>query len=161
MFIDEVFHGDNISIINKYKRKRFVNDIIINNKKILIRTNSIASSFNTIKFKNIKCDIEDKNTNDISNFKNKINKELNNFDYLLFIRVEDEYDEELKNLKVCYYYYLFPFNNFKIKENLPIYVNKKSLCGYQWYHDNKNDLYFKYKVESLILYQICPPYVSL
>ena len=161
VFIDEVFQGVDISIINKFKRKRFVNDIIINNKKILIRTASISSSYNTIKFKNIKCNNDDKNTNDISNFKNKINEELNNFDYLLFIRVEDEYDEELKDLKVCYYYYLFPFDNFKIKENLLLYVNKGSLCGYQWYHDSKNDLYFKYKVGSLILYEICPPYVSL
>ena len=160
-FIDKSFQGDNISIINKYVRKRLVNDIIINNKKILIRTASTSSSFNNIKFKNVKCNNDDKNTNDFSNFKNKINQELNNFDYLLFIRVEDEYDEEFKDLKVCYHYYLFPFDNFKIKENLQLYNNKGSLCAYQWFHDSKNDLYFKYNLKSLILYEICPPYVSL
>ena len=157
-FIDKVFMDYDISKINKDARKRFVNDIIINNKKILIRTASTSSSFNIIKFKKNKYNIDDKDTN---NFKNKVNEELNNFDYLFFIRVEDEYDEELKNLKVCYHYYLFPFDNFKVKENLQLYNNKGSLCTYQWFYDSRNDLYFKYNLKSLILYEICPPYVSL
>ena len=157
-FIDNVFMDYDISKINKNARKRYVNDITINNKKILIRTASVSSSFNIIKFKKIKNENEDEDSN---NIKNKINKELNNFDYLLFIRVEDEYDEELKSLKVCYHYYLFPFDNFKLKENLQVYNNKKSLCSYQWFYDSRNDLYFKYNIKSLILYEICPPYVSL
>ena len=160
-FIDKVFMDYDISKINKDARKRFVNDIIINNKKILIRTASASSSFNIIKFKKIKYNNDDEDKKDTNNFKDKINEELNNFNYLFFIRVEDEYDEELKNLKVCYHYYLFPFDNFKLKENLQLYNNKSSLCTYQWFYDSRNDLYFKYNLKSLILYEICPPYVSL
>ena len=160
-FIDKVFMDYDISKINKNTRKRLVNDIIINNKKILIRTASASSSFNIIKFKKIKYNNDDEDEKDTNILKNKINEELNNFDYLFFIRVEDEYDEELKSLKVCYHYYLFPFDNFKQKENLQLYNNKKSLCTYQWFYDSRNDLYFKYNLKSLILYEICQPYVSL
>ena len=51
-FIKEVFQGEDIEIENKNNRKRFINNVIINNKKFLIRTNSITNK--NIKFKTLK-----------------------------------------------------------------------------------------------------------
>ena len=42
-FIKEVFQGEGIEIENKHNRKKFINNVIIDNKKILIRTNSITN----------------------------------------------------------------------------------------------------------------------
>ena len=116
-FIKKVFQGEGIEIENKNNRKRFINNIIIDNKKILIKTNSITNRF--IKFKTFK--YEKHNQIDFSNLKEKINNDLDNFDYLFFIRIEEEYNEEFDELKVCYHYYLFPSEYFKIKENFPLF----------------------------------------
>ena len=51
-FIKEVFQGEGIEIENKNNRKRFIKNIIIDDKKILIRTNSITNK--NIKFKTFK-----------------------------------------------------------------------------------------------------------
>ena len=56
-FIKEVFQGEGIEIENKNNRKRFINNIIIDDKKILIRTNSITNR--CIKFKTFKHEKED------------------------------------------------------------------------------------------------------
>ena len=112
-FIKEVFQGEDIEIENKNNRKRFTNNVIIDNKKILIRTNSITNK--NIKFKTLKYEKQDQI--DFSNLKNKINNDLDTFDYFLIIRIEEDYNEELDELKVCYHYYLFPSEHFKIKKN--------------------------------------------
>ena len=103
-FIKEVFQGEDIEIENKNNRKRFINNVIIDDKKILIRTNSITNK--NIKFKTLKYEKQDQI--DFSNLKNKINHDLDNLDYLFLIRIEEEYNEEFNELKVCYNYYLFP-----------------------------------------------------
>ena len=87
-FIKEVFQGEGIEIENKNNRKRFINNVIIDNKKILIRTNSISSR--CIKFKTFKYERQDQI--DFSNLKEKINHDLNNFNYLFLIRTEEEYN---------------------------------------------------------------------
>ena len=110
-FIKKVFQGEGIEIENKNKRKKITNNIIIDNKKILLRTTSISNRF--INFKNFKYEKYDQI--DFSNLKEKINKYLDNFDYLFLIRTEEEYNEEFDELKVCYHYYLFPSEYFKIK----------------------------------------------
>ena len=56
-FIKEVFQGEGIEIENKNNRRRFINNVIIDNKKILIRTNSISNKF--ITFKSFKYEKED------------------------------------------------------------------------------------------------------
>ena len=124
-FIDKVFQGEGIKIVNKGNRKVTINNITINGKKISIRTNSITVK--TIKFKTLK--YEEQDQIDFSNFKNKINHDLDNLDYLFLIRIEDEYDNVSGKLKVCYNYYLFPSEHFKIKENFPLYFNKASFSG--------------------------------
>ena len=48
-FINKVFQGEGISIVDKNNRKKFSNDIIIDDKKILLRTISITN--NIISFK--------------------------------------------------------------------------------------------------------------
>ena len=112
-FIKKVFQGEGIEIENKHCRKKINNNIIIDNKKILLRVNSTSNRI--INFKNFKYEKQDKI--DFSNLKEKINNDLDNFDYLFIIRIEEEYNEEFDELKVCYHYFLFPSGYFKIKEN--------------------------------------------
>ena len=155
-FIKEAFQGEGIEIENKNNRKRFINNVIIDDKKILIRTNSITNK--NIKFKTLKYEKQDQI--DFSNLKNKINHDLDNLDYLFLIRIEEEYNEEFNELKVCYNYYLFPSEYFKIKENFPLFLNKTSFSGVRWVFRNYSEFCFKYDIESLISFNICPPYIS-
>ena len=155
-FINEVFQGQGIEIVNKHNKKRFVNNIIIDGKKILIRTNSVTNKY--IKFKTIKYEKQDQI--DFSNLKNKINNDLDNLDYLFLIKIKEEYNEEFDELKVCYHYYLFPSKYFKIKENFPLFLNKTSFSGVRWILRNYSEFCFKYNIDSLISFNICSPYIS-
>ena len=154
-FIKEVFQGEDIEIENKSNRKRFTNNVIINNKKILIRTNSITSK--NIKFRTFKYEKQDQI--DFFDIKEKINNDLDTFDYFLIIRIEENYNEELDELKVFYHYYLFPSEHFKIKENFP-FLNRASFSGVRWVLKNYNEFCFKYDLDSLISFNICSPYIS-
>ena len=154
-FIKEVFQGKGINIENRNCRKKTINNIIIDDKKILIRTNSITNK--KIFFKAFKYEKQDQI--DFSNLKNKINHDLDNLDYLFLIRIEEEYNEEFNELKVCYNYYLFPSEYFKIKENFS-FLNKTSFSGERWLLRNFKDFCFKYDIGSLILFKICLPYIS-
>ena len=154
-FIKEVFQGEGIEIENKNKRKRSINNIMIDDKKILIKTNSISSKF--IKFKTFKYERQDQI--DFSNLKENINHDLNNFNYFLIIKIEEDYNEELDELKVCYNYYLFPSEHFKIKENFP-FLNRSSFSGKRWTFRYYNEFCFKYNLEDLISFNICCPYIS-
>ena len=139
----------------KITEKKNTNNIIIDNKKFLLRTTSISNKF--INFKNFKYEKEDQI--DFSNLKEKINHDLNNFNYLFLIRIEEEYNEEFDKLKVCYHYYLFPSKYFKIKENFP-FLNKTSFSGVRWIFKSYRDFCFKYDEEDLISFNICSPYIS-
>ena len=154
-FIKEVFQGEDIEIENRNCRKKTINNVIIDDKKILIRTNSITNKKNF--FKAFKYEKQDQI--DFSNLKNKINHDLDNLDYLFLIRIEEEYNEEFNELKVCYNYYLFPSEYFKIKENFP-FLNKTSFSGERWVLRNYKDFCFKYDLDSLISFNICSPYIS-
>ena len=154
-FIKEVFQGEGISIVDKNNRKKFSNDIIIDDKKILLRTISITN--NIISFKNFKYEKQDQI--DFSNLKEKINNDLDNFDYLFLIRIEEVYNKELDVLKVCYNYYLFPSKYFRIKENFP-FLNKSSFSGKRWVFRSYREFCFKYNLEDLISFNICSPYIS-
>ena len=154
-FIKEVFQGEGIEIENKHNRKKNTNNIIIDNKKFLLRTTSISNRF--INFKSFKYERQDQI--DFSNLKEKINHDLDNFDYLFLIRTEEEYNEEFDELKTCYHYYLFPSKYFKIKENFP-FLNRSSFSGKRWALRNSKDFYFKYDLEHLISFNICSPYIS-
>ena len=154
-FIKEVFQGEGIEIENKHSRKKINNNIIIDNKKILLRTTSISNKF--INFKHLKYEKQDQI--DFSNLKEKINHDLNNFDYFFIIRTEEEYNEEFDELKTCYHYYLFPSKYFKIKENFP-FLNRTSFSGKRWMLKNFKEFCFKYDLESLISFNICHPYIS-
>ena len=154
-FINKVFQGEGISIVDKNNRKKFSNDIIIDDKKILLRTISITN--NVISFKNFKYKKEDEI--DFSNLKQNINNDLDNFDYLFLIRIEEVYNKELDILKVCYNYYLFPSKYFRIKENFP-FLNKSSFSGKRWVFRSYREFCFKYNLEDLISFNIYPPYIS-
>ena len=154
-FIKEVFQGEGINIENKHNRKKFINNIIIDNKKFLLRTNSITNK--RINFKTFGYEREDEF--DFSNLKEQINNELNTFDYFLIIRIEEDYNEVLDELKVCYNYYLFPSKHFKIKENFP-FLNRSSFMGVNWTFRHFKDFCFKYNEKSLISFNICSPYIS-
>ena len=154
-FINKIFQGEGISIVDKNNRKKFTNDIIIDDKKILLRTISITN--NIISFK---CFKHEKNDEiDFSNLKEKINNNLDNFDYLFLIRIEEVYNKELDILKVCYNYYLFPSKYFRIKENFP-FLNKSSFSGKRWVFRSYREFCFKYDLEDLISFNICSPYIS-
>ena len=154
-FIKEVFQGEGIKIENKNNRKRFINNVTIDNKKIILRTASTTNKF--IKFKTFKYEKQDEI--DFSILKENINNDLNNFDYLFLIRIEEDYNEELDELNVCYYYYLFPSKYFRIKENSP-FLNRASFSGANWTLRNYNEFIFKYNTESLTSFNICSPYIS-
>ena len=154
-FIKEAFQGEGIEIENKHSRKKITNNIIIDNKKILLRTTSISNKF--INFKYFSYEKHDQI--DFSNLKKQINNELDTFDYFLIIRIEEDYNEELDKLKVCYHYYLFPSEYFKVKENFP-FLNNTSFSGHRWIFRSYREFCFKYNVESLILFNICSPYIS-
>ena len=154
-FIKEVFQGEGIEIENKNNRKKINNNIIIDNKKILLRINSTSNRI--INFKNFKYEKEDQI--DFSNLKENINHDLNNFDYFFIIRIKEEYNEELDELKICYHYYLFPSKYFRIKENFP-FLNKASFSGVNWLFRSYREFCFKYDIDSLISFNICPPYIS-
>ena len=154
-FIKEVFQGEDIEIENKHSRKKITNNIIINNKKILLRTTSMSNKF--INFKYFSYEKHDQI--DFSNLKKQINNELDNFDYLFLIRIEEEYNEESDELKVCYHYYLFPSGYFKVKENFP-FLNNTSFSGHRWIFRSYREFCFKYDLESLISFNICYPYIS-
>ena len=154
-FIKEVFQGEGIEIENKNNRKGSINNIIIDGKKILIKTNSITNKY--IKFKTFKHEKEDEI--DFSNLKEKINHDLNSFNYFLIIRIEEDYNEELDELKVCYHYYLFPSKYFRIKENFP-FLNRTSFSGVRWQFRSYKEFFFKYDEEDLIKFNICSPYIS-
>ena len=154
-FIKEVFQGEGIEIENKHNRKKINNNIIVDNKKFILRTTSISNKI--INFKHLKYEKQDQI--DFSNLKNKINNDLNNFDYLFLIRTEEDYNEELDELKVCYNYYLFPSKYFRIKENFP-FLNKTSFGGERWLLKNFKEFCFKYDLDSLISFNICSPYIS-
>ena len=140
----------------KITEKKFINNVIIDDKKFLIRTNSITNK--NIKFKTLKYEKEDQI--DFSYLKEKINHDLDNLDYLFLIRIEEEYNEELDILKVCYHYYLFPSEYFKIKENFPLFLNNCSFSGVRWVFKNYSEFCFKYDLESLISFNVCSPYIS-
>ena len=154
-FIKEVFQGEGIKIENKNNRKKFINNIIIDNKKIIIKTASISNKY--IKFKTFKYEKQDEI--DFSNLKENINHDLNSFDYFLIIIIEEDYNEELDELKVCYHYHLFPSKYFIIKENFPI-LNRASFSGVNWTLRNYNEFHFKYNSEYLTSFKICSPYIS-
>ena len=154
-FIKEAFQGEGIEIENKHSRKKITNNIIIDNKKNLLRTTSISNKFINFKYFSYK----KHDQIDFSNLKEKINHDLNKFDYLFLIRIEEEYNEELDKLKVCYNYYLYPSKHFRIKENFP-FLNRTSFSGHRWIFRNSKDFYFKYDEESLISFNICSPYIS-
>ena len=154
-FIKEVFQGEDIEIENKNNRKKFINNVIIDNKKIIIRTASASNR--CIKFKTLKYERQDEI--DFSKLKENINHDLNNFNYLFLIKIEEDYNEELDELKVCYHYYLFPSKYFRIKENSP-FLNRASFSGVNWTLRNYNEFHFKYNSESLASFNICSPYIS-
>ena len=154
-FIKEAFQGEGIEIENKHSRKKITNNIIIDNKKILLRTTSISNKFINFKYFSYK----KHNQIDFSNLKEKINNDLDNFDYLFLIRIEEEYNEKFDKLKVCYHYYLFPSKYFRIKENLP-FLNNTSFSGHRWIFRSYREFCFKYDVDSLISFNICSPYIS-
>ena len=154
-FIKEVFQGEGIEIENKNNRKKINNNIIIDNKKNFLRINSTSNRI--INFKNFKYEKEDQI--DFSNLKEKINNELNTFDYFLIIRIEEDYNEVLDELKVCYNYYLYPSEHFRIKENFP-FLNRSSFSGHRWQFRSYREFCFKYDLESLISFNICYPYIS-
>ena len=154
-FIKEVFQGEGIEIENKNKRKKINNNIIIDNKKILLRINSTSNRI--INFKNFKYEKQDQI--DFSNLKEKINNDLDNFDYFFIIRIEEEYNEEFDELKACYHYYLYPSKYFKIKENFP-FLNNSSFSGHRWQFRSYREFCFKFDIDSLISFNICSPYIS-
>ena len=157
--LELVYCNDDIKIIDKGNRKRFINDIEINNKKILVRTNSINGA-NKISFKGFAYEKED--NIDFKEMLKIINEELSYYDYIFLIRIAEEYKE--KKIKVCYHYYLFSSESFIIKgiEEMDIakYRKKTSYSSAYWSLGSFNNFYFKYNEELMNSSGIWPPFVN-
>ena len=154
-FIKEVFQGEGIEIENKHNRKKLINNIIINNKKFLLRIVSLTNR--SINFKVLGYSRPEQVN--FFNIKEEINNDLNTFDYLFLIRTEEEYNEDFDELKVCYNYYLFLSKYFRIKEDF-CFLNRLSFSGKNWMLKNFKDFCFKYNLEELINFNLCLPYIS-
>ena len=157
--LELVYCNDDIKIIDKGNRKRFINDIEINNKKILVRTNSINGA-NKISFKGFAYEKED--NIDCKEMLKIINEELSYYDYIFLIRIAEEYKE--KKIKVCYHYYLFSSESFIIKgiEEMDIakYRKRTSYSSAYWSLGSFNNFYFKYNEELMNSSGIWPPFVN-
>ena len=158
-FLYELPKSDNdIEIIDSGNRKKINNDIKIYNKKILVRTNSISA--NHISFKFFKYEKEDEI--DFGNVMNVVNEKLDFYNYIFLIRIEE--DDNEKQIKACYYYYLFPTEIFKIKKvekiNFDKYKRKASLSSEYWTFRSFSSFYLKYSDELLKLYNISPPFIN-
>ena len=158
-FLYELPKSDNdIEIIDRGNRKKINNDIKIYNKKILVRTSSISA--NHISFKFFKYEKEDEI--DFGNVMNVVNEKLDFYDYIFLIRIEE--DDNEKQIKACYYYYLFPTEIFKIKKvekiNFEKHKRKASLSSEYWTFRSFNSFYLKYNDELLSLYNISPPFIN-
>ena len=159
-FLCELTEGnDDIKIINKGNKKRFLNDIKIYDKRILVRTNSINGA-NKISFKGFAYEKED--NIDCKEMLKIINEELSYYDYIFLIRIAEEYEE--KKIKVCYHYYLFSSESFIIKgiEEMDIAKHRKrtSYSSAYWTLGSFNNFYFKYSEELMNSSGIWPPFVN-
>ena len=128
LIIEELFTNEkNIEFINYNKITSKINDIIIYDKKILIRLHSFNCSNKKISFKNFECEDLD-NEYLIEYVINEVNREIDSYDYIFLIRAEEQ--EAIKNkekkFKSCYHYYLIPIEYYKIDEGEKEKKNKRT-----------------------------------
>ena len=121
--------------IEKSNNNRNINNLVINKKRINIRSVSYKTKFfffNTFPFR------EGDNFNVEYNLRRTINK-LNHVKYFLFIIIF--YNNENEHYSLKYDFYLIPSENFNF--NPKIY--EKTRCGYRgenWVIKNNNDFVF-------------------
>ena len=155
-FINEVFFGDGVEIINKYSKRQLSDDIIINGEKILVRTNSLNNQSIYI----LSIPLKKNEQVDFNIKKEIINNMINNISYIFLIRIEDNFNDETGELDVCYHYYLFPAEKFKIIEDNPN-INDHSFSGKNWiFKKNYTTFYGKYSLYDLHSHNICLPYIK-
>ena len=176
LIIEELFTNEkNIEFINYNKLYYKINDIIIYDKKILIRLHSSNGTNKKINFKNFEC--EDLDDEDLIEYViDEVNEEIDRYDYIFLIRAEEQ--EAIKNkekkFKSCYHYYLIPIDYYKINEeekeikieehkerieNKSLNFNKYYI-GKKWVLYNFHQFSFKYNTRMLDSYNIGFPYIN-
>ena len=173
LLIKKVFSNEKDVLIIKYTTSIY--DVIINNKRILIRLNLLAVKNKKNSFKNFAYEREENVV--IEDIIEEVNDKIDSYDYIFLIRVEEEGpDENLeKKFKACYHYYLIPIDIFKIdeeekKKKIMEEERKKSsknfrgltksYSGKKWILENFHSFSFKYSNEILNFYNIGFPYVN-
>ena len=111
LLINDVFiKEENVLVFNH--TDSIVSDLVINNKKILVRLNSLKYKSKRLSF----CYFPFTNEEEflIEDIIDQANFRLNNYSFIFLIRVEEE--KHCDKLKRCIHYYLFPTDVFKIDE---------------------------------------------
>ena len=184
LIIEELFTNEkNIEFINYNRINSKINDIIIHDKKILIRLHAFNSLSKKFSFKYFY--IQNLDDEDLIEYViDEVNREIDSYDYIFLIRAEEQ--EAIKNkekkFKSCYHYYLIPIDYYKIdeeekeekikqhKKRLEEYKEKiKSQVDYKinhcyigkkWDFCNFNKFFFRYNIGMLDSYYIGSPYVN-
>ena len=172
--IDGVFANEKNIKIEENNQGVYI--IIINNKKIMIRLHSFDTKNKRFIIKSFKYEREENVI--IENVIDEINFILGNYDYIFFIRAEEELasENEEGKFKACYHYYLIPMEIYKINEKereiillkeeermeAPISIRKSraSYSGKTWIFKDFIKFYIKYNIRMLDKYNIGFPYIN-
>ena len=128
LIIEELFSNEkNIKFINYNKTKLKINDVIICDKKILIRLHDFNGRNKKINFKNF--ELNDLDNEDLIEYViDEVNREIDSYDYIFLIREEEQEanKNKEKKFKSCYHYYLIPIECYKIHEEEKEKKNKRT-----------------------------------
>ena len=119
-FIDNVFGGEENIDIELTNSLCKIDNIIISDKRIMIRT----ASFNTTNF--VFKSFKFRKEFDISEVLKDIKRKLNFFDYIFFIRIDR--NKKNKPFKVLYNFHLIPISFFNLNKNYWYVQANKQFC---------------------------------
>ena len=178
LIIEDIFIKEkDVILINYKKQKSKINNILIFNKKFLIRLHSFHSQTKKLTFKSY-YNLNFMDEDILEYVIEDVNEEIDSYDYIFLIR--EEYEEAHLNkerkFKSVYHYYLIPIEIYKINEKEKeekIKEHKKRLEKYGetikintfyggalWVFFYFSKFFFKYSISLLDEYNIGYPYIN-